>query len=205
MTLRSRKPWLSPAENPEVMRISARPTPPPAPVKSSFDSLTPVQRSLFGPNGAQTWSKLSKDNREVFVLLTGRLAANGVDLTGLRLKKPLETIRRNRLLFENDPVALGKLKAQLQGEIKEGSFVKDSVFPLFHWGMSDFGVREDRKNWTMQLGMGSNGAFVDMDRFNFKRGLDAFIGHTAELIHPGRPDPADIMEKLGMPKLPAFF
>lgn len=178
------------------MRISPRPTAPAQQRPSSFDRLTPAQRSLFGPDGQRTWAKLSNDEREVFVLLTSRLASHGIDVTGLRLKKPLETLRRNRLLFENDPVAMGKLKAQLQGEVSEGSFTTDRVFPLFHWGMSDFGVRENRKKWSMQLGIGDSGAFVDMDRFNFKKGIGAFLGHTAELLNPGRPDPCDIMEEL---------
>ncbi len=160
--------------------------------------LTAEQRGLFGSGGAATYRTLSSEQKAIFLLLTTRLAENGLDLSGLQLENPAKTIRPNRLLFAPSP-ALDRLEAQLKEGQAEGRFQSDSPFAPFHWGRSEFGARETRAKWSMQIGIGDKGAFVDVDRYNPWAGTSAFWGHTAELLVPGKPDADDIARSLGTP------
>lgn len=191
-----------PASNNAVARNVARPVVAPTPSAQNdrllrFEELNPAQQHLLGANGAQTYASLSSDDRAVFLLLTRRMDRAGLDYSGLTLKDPLESIRRNRLLFNNDAAGLAKLKASAERGVASGSLFKDKVFAPFHPGMADGGVRENRRKWTMQLGWGDKGAFVDMDRYNYKADWKAWLGHAGEIIHPGRPNPLDIARELG--------
>lgn len=181
--------------------VARRVVAPPAPVQNDrllrFEELNPAQQHLFGANGAQTYARLSSDDRAVFLLLTRRMDRAGLDYSGLTLKDPLESIRRNRLLFNDDAAGLAKLKASVERGVASGEFYEDKVFGPFHPGIADGGVRQTRRKWSMQLGWGEKGAFVDMDRYNYKADWKAWLGHAAEIIHPGRPNPLDIARELG--------
>lgn len=164
----------------------------------TWGELSADQQALFGAGSATTYAALSTEQRAVFLNLTTRMAARGVDFGGLELENPTETIRRNRLLFTKDPEGLARLQSSLQEKVGEGTFFEDKVFAPFHPGMADFGVREDQFNWTMQFGIGDKGAFVDVDRFNYKAGVLGWLGHAAEIIHPARPSPFKVADELGI-------
>ena len=180
----------------KILRLPA-----PAPVQNDkllrFEELSVAQRHLFGANGAQTYAKLSSEDRAVFLLLTTRMDRAGMDYSGLTLKDPLETIRRNRLLFNHDAQGVAKLRASIDKGLAGGSLYEDKPFGPFHAGMSDWGVRESRFKWTMQLGGGKDGVFVDVDRYNYKAGWKGWLGHASELLVPGKPNPLDIARELG--------
>ncbi len=162
--------------------------------------LTPVQRSHFGegPRALTTWRALSQEQKAIYLFLSTRLSENGVDTSGLRLEDPVKTIRPNRILLEPGP-ALDEFEAQLEAGKKAGTWQNDSPFALFHWGRADMGAREARAKWSLQIGVGDKGAFVDVDRYNPWAGFKAFWGHTAELLVPGKPDADDIARDLGTP------
>lgn len=171
-----------------------------AEVLKGWRGLTPGQRGLFGEGAAaqQTYRALSSEQRAIFLFLTRRLEENGMDLTGLRLEDPVKTIRPNRILLEPGP-ALERFEAQLQAGKEEGTWQDDSPFAPFHWGRADVGARESRRKWSLQIGVGEKGAFVDVDRYNPWAGFSAFWGHTAELLIPGKPDADNIARELGTP------
>lgn len=173
----------------------------PAPVQNDrllrYDELSAAQKHLLGPSGAQTYLRLSSDNRAVFLLLTRRMDRAGLDYGGLTLKDPLTTIRRNRLLFNPDPAGLARFRASGERSFSQGNLIRDKVFEPFHRGMADWGMRENRRKWSIQLGVGPAGAFVDVDRYNPKADWKAWLGHAGEIIHPGRPDPLKIARELG--------
>ncbi len=164
----------------------------------TFAELSANQQHLLGVDGAQTYAKLSSDDRAVFLFLTARMDHCGADYSGLTLKNPLETIRRNRLLFNDDPAGVAKFKASLEAGKAKGGFIEDKPFGGFHKGYSDWGVRENVRKWTTQYGIGSEGAFVDVDRYNYKADWKAYLGHTSEILDPRHPDPLKIAKELGV-------
>lgn len=163
----------------------------------TYGELSAGQRALLGPKGAETYGRLSTDQRGVFLLLTRRMERAGADFSGLRLKDPETTLRRNRMLFDNNPQGLARLRSSLEAGIQKGKFTQSPVFAPFHKGMSDWGVRENRQKWAMQLGIGPAGAFVDVDRYNPNAGIIGKIGHLGEIVTPGKPSPLQIAAELG--------
>jgi hypothetical protein len=174
----------------------------PADGLKSYDELDSVQQALLGPTGREMYPSLTPKQRGVFLLITQRLERNGVDLTGLRLKGGAEGIRgtnvRFDLLFEPDPAAIAHFKASVQDGVRAGKFSEDKPLSLFHKGVSDWGVRENRTKYALQLGFGPEGAFVDMDRYNPRQG--GFLNHLkhwAEILTPGNMDPFKVAPDLG--------
>src|SRR4051812_15903263 len=101
----------------------------------TWNELSPAQRGLFGKGGAQSYQSLSHEQRGIFLVITTRLAGDGIDLSGLQLQDPKKTIRPNRILFAKGP-ALDAFKAQLTAGKSDDRFVDDHPFPLFHHGRS---------------------------------------------------------------------
>lgn len=153
----------------------------------SWSSLSSVQRGLFGAAGEAAYRKLSDKQRQLVLLLSERLFANGIDLQGMRLLEAGQPTRPNRILFAPDSPGMERFKAQLEGAKKAGRFDEDKVFALFHPGMAEDGYREDRSKFSMQIGLGDKGAFVDVDRFHPWTGLKGWLGHFGEIITPGKP------------------
>ena len=174
----------------------------PADGLKAYEELSAAQKGLLGANGQQLYAGLSSKQRGVFLLLTQRLEKNGVDLSGLQLKGGAEGIRgsntRFDLLFEPNPEALARFKASVQDAVKAGKFSEDKVSSFFHKGMSDWGVRENRGKYAMQIGFGPEGAFVDMDRYNPRQGgFWNHVKHWGEILTPGNMNPAKVAPEMG--------
>jgi len=173
----------------------------PADGLKAYDELSAVQQGLLGENGRGIYENLTPKQRGVFLLLTQRLEHNGVDLTGLQLKGGAEGIRgsnlRFDLLFEPNPEAMARFKSSVQDAMQAGKFSEDQPSSVFHGGMSDWGVRENRSKYSMQIGFGPEGAFVDMDRYNPKQGgFWNHVKHWGEILTPGNMDPFKVAPEL---------
>lgn len=174
----------------------------PADGLKAYEELSAAQKGLLGATGEQLYAGLSSKQRGVFLLLTQRLEKNGVDLSGLQLKGGAEGIRGSKtrfdLLFEPNPEALARFKGSIQDAVKAGKFSEDKVSSLFHKGMSDWGVRENRSKYAMQIGFGPEGAFVDMDRYNPRQGgFWNHVKHWGEILTPGNMDPFKVAPDMG--------
>lgn len=168
-----------------------------------FGELTSVQRGLFGKAGAKGYESLSSEQRAIFLLISTKLAEDGIDLTGLVLEDPKKTIRPNRILFAKGP-KLASFQRQLAEGKADDRFVDDKPFALFHPGRSAFGARENTAQWSVQIGIGKDGAFADVDRFNPWAGVKAYLGHTAELLVPGKPEAEEVARRLRLPIFDLF-
>ncbi|MBN1204396.1 MAG: hypothetical protein JXB05_05685 [Myxococcaceae bacterium] len=174
----------------------------PADGLKAYEELSATQQRLLGPNGSGLYAGLTPKQRGVFLLLTQRLERNGVDLGNLRLKGGAEGIRGNNirfdLLFEPDPEAMARFKSSVQDAAKAGRFSEDQPSSFFHRGMSDWGVRENRAKYAMQIGFGPEGVFVDMDRYNPKQGgFWNKVKHWGEILTPGNMNPFKVAPDLG--------
>lgn len=174
----------------------------PADGLKAYEELSATQKNLLGANGEALYSGLSSKQRGVFLLVTQRLEKNGVDLSGLQLKGGAEGIRgsnlRFDLLFEPNPEAMARFKGSIQDAVKAGKFTQDKVSSVFHKGMSDWGVRENRAKYAMQIGFGPEGAFVDMDRYNPRQGgFWNHVKHWGEIITPGNMNPVKVAPEMG--------
>lgn len=157
-----------------------------------WSSLNPAQRGLFGAEGERGYRALSDEQRELVLFLSERLIANGIDLVGMRLQRADDTTRPNRVLFSPDSPGFERFQAQLEAGEQRGRFSEDDVFGLFHPGMSETGYREERRKFSMQIGIGDKGAFVDVDRYHPWKGVRAWLGHFLEIVTPGKPDVDDM-------------
>jgi len=174
----------------------------PADGLKAYEELSAAQKGLLGANGEALYAGLGSKQRGVFLLLTQRLEKNGVDLSGLQLKGGAEGIRgsnlRFDLLFEPNPEALARFKGSIQDAVKAGKFSEDKVSSVFHKGMSDWGVRENRGKYAMQIGFGPEGAFVDMDRYNPRQGgFWNHVKHWGEILTPGNMNPVKVAPDMG--------
>jgi hypothetical protein len=174
----------------------------PADGLKAYEELSAAQQGLLGPTGRELYAGLTPKQRGVFLLLTQRLERNGVDLTGLQLKGGAEGIRGNNLrfdlLFAPDTSALARFKDSVQRATREGKFSQGKVSGTFHSGMSDWGVRENRGKYALQIGFGPAGAFVDMDRYNPEQGgFWNRVKHWGEILTPGNMDPFKVAREMG--------
>jgi hypothetical protein len=90
--------------------------------------------------------------------------------------------------------------------VARGQFKAEKPFGPFHKGMSDWGVRENRSKYTVQIGFGKDGAFVDMDRYNPRTSGWNHAKHWGEILTPGTMVPFKVAAALGenlWSKLPA--
>ncbi len=158
---------------------------------------------MLGQNPVIRFQSLSAEQRTLFDIITWRMEEAGLDLSRLRLSSAPNSVRPNQLRFKNDPWGLAHLRQQLKAGVRRGQYYVDKPFELFHRGLSEFGVRENRPTWTLQYGFGKNGAFVDLDRFNYKAGAFGYLAHTAEVMFPGKPSEAALLDYLDVPRRPA--
>jgi hypothetical protein len=174
----------------------------PADGLKAYEELSPAQQGLLGPKGPELYAGLTSKQRGVFLLLTQRLERNGLNLSGLQLKGGAEGIRGNNLrfdlLFAPDQSALARFKDSVQGATRAGFFSPNRPSGVFHGGMADWGVRENRSKYALQIGFGPEGAFVDMDRYNpEKGGFWNKVKHWGEILTPGNMDPFKVAPEMG--------
>jgi hypothetical protein len=164
----------------------------------SYEELSDGQRSLLS---RREYEELDLKGKGVFLLHTRRLERNGVELTGLRLQGGAAGIHatntRFELVFEPDPAAMARLKADVAAGVEAGRFFEEKPFAPFHPGYSDSGVRENRSKYTLQIGFGPAGAFVDMDHYNPRSSLWNHVLHWGEILTPGTMDPLAVARDLG--------
>lgn len=180
----------------------------PADGLKGYEELTAAQKSLLGPEGPAGWSQLTTKQRGVFLTLTSRLAANGVDVTGLKLDGGLAGINGTNIRFELkfDKASAALLKQRIDAAIAQGKFTADKPSSTFHSEYADSGARENRSKYSMQVGFGEGGAFVDMDRYNPLTSKWNQIRHWGEILTPGNIDPRKVAGEIGVDlwsKLPA--
>lgn len=93
---------------------------------------------------------------------------------------------------------MARLKASVAEATQAGKFSPDQPLSLFHGGMSESGVRENRAKYALQMGFGPEGAFVDMDRYNPRQGgFWNHLKHWGEILTPGNMDPFKVAPELG--------
>lgn len=161
----------------------------PADGLKAYEELSPKQQALLGENGAARYASLSSRERAAFMVLTTRMEQNGLDYSGLKLKPQPEGIQSDRLMFDgSNKEALKKLEDQLRAGIAKGDFKKDKPQEKHHPGMTDFGARQATTRESMQVGLGRDGAFVDVDRFGPTTDVVGFFGHIGEVLTPGKTD-----------------
>ncbi|MDQ3266420.1 MAG: hypothetical protein M3Y59_22685 [Myxococcota bacterium] len=173
----------------------------PADGLKAYQELSAGQRSLLGSTGEARWPQLTTKERGVFLMLSGRLEANGFNLEGLSLKGGADGINGTKTRFELifDLPSAEKLKSQLDAKVADGSFFSETPKAYFHKEFAQSGARENREKYTMQLGFGSGGAFVDMDRYNPRTSTSNWVKHWGEILTPGNMDPAKVAKEIGTP------
>ncbi len=214
----SQQPRLSPVS---TERVAEAPRPLPAPVDTfvaptaplgteatrpadgllAYPELSAGQRSLLGAGGEARWPQLTTKERGVFLMLTERLEANGFNLEGMSLQGGADGIHGTQTRFELifDLPSAAKLKAQLDAKVADGSFFSETPKAYFHKEFAQSGARENREKYTMQLGFGSGGAFVDMDRYNPRTSTSNWVKHWGEILTPGNMDPVKVAKEIGTP------
>jgi RHS repeat-associated protein len=161
----------------------------------TFDGLSAAQQGLLksvpGGGGAGFYNDLSQAQRASFLNLTGALGAAGIGTSGLGLS----SVAQDRLLFAAGTTA--GFQASIEAGISTRTFSRATPAASEHPGMSDFGARQRRTREALQVGIGSAGAFVDIDRGNPRRFPIGTVIHLGELITPGATDPFAVGRKLG--------
>lgn len=155
-----------------------------------YAELTDRRRALLGPGGATLWASLPERRKAAFLLVTARLDRNAVDVSGLRVKGGASGIEQGQLLFDGPPEALARFRASIERGIAASRFKPEKPQEFLHPGSAEFGVRENRATYSLQIGVGRGGAFVDIDHHNPHHGVGQAILHFFRDIC-GRPIPMD--------------
>ncbi len=169
----------------------------PADGLKAWSELSSGQQAMFGAGGAQTYAKLSSEQRAIFLVLSGQMERTGIDLSKLRLQDPVNNIRPNRILLSPDPAGMASLRADMKRGIESGRYESSKPFGLFHSGRADEGIRDNRDEFSMQIGMGKDGAFVDVDHYKPK-GLGGWLKHIGEILVPGKPSAREAARAMGI-------
>lgn len=178
-----------------------------------FDQLTGDQRALVDSvapgHGEAVWARLSPARRAGFLNITAVMVANGFSLAGLALL-PLtgdpktDGIQQDRLLFTAGSATLlrGPLDHAIanRDQLGDRGFTKDKPEDGLHPGMSEWGGRQWVTRFSMQIGGGSGGAFVDIDEYGPKVDVVGTIGHGFEVLRNKlghhKTDPFDVARGL---------
>jgi hypothetical protein len=163
----------------------------------TYEALSVGQRAVLGHVAPRIYARMSTEQRAVFLLLTSRLERVGADFTGLRLLDSEANLRRNRMLFAPSLEGLSRLYVSLRAGIRKGTFTEEPVSSLLHCGMGEWGVRENRAEWALKIGMGPKGAFVEINHYNPSKWVLGGLGHWAEVLMPYKPNPLIIARALG--------
>ncbi|MEZ5402425.1 MAG: IS66 family insertion sequence element accessory protein TnpB [Bryobacteraceae bacterium] len=148
----------------------------PCDMRKNFDSLHALVRDhlrldVFAGNLFAFANK--RRNR---INITGALTSAGLDFSSLAVT----SVEQDRLMF-----APGEALSAFLGSIGSSStFSRDQhIAESMHPGMSDAGFRENRLRFSLQIGVGSGGGFVDTDLWNPMMGGVGALGHALEVAH----------------------
>lgn len=141
--------------------------------------------------GGELWEHLPVHLRAGFLNITAVIKGNGFHLDGLHLLPMDGTknqgIQQDRLMFTPD--SAGALKGPLDNaiahmqELGDRGFMKDKPEEKLHPGMADWGGRQWVTQFSMQVGGGPAGAFVDIDEWGPKVDVVGTFGHLFEVLH----------------------
>lgn len=160
-----------------------------------FEQLGEEQRALLDSvdpgEGETVWAHLPPALRAGFLNITAVMRANGFLVSGLRLipnghDLKHSGLQQDRLLFTPESASL--LRAPLEGAIQDRDqrgdrgFIKDKPEERLHPGMAEWGGRQWVTRFSMQIGGGSGGAFVDIDEFGPKVDVVGTLGHGFEVL-----------------------
>lgn len=154
----------------------------------TYAELTPNQQRLLGLDGQRTYDSLPPRNKAAFIVLTTQMDALKVDYSGMQLKGGGPGVHVDRLMLEqrpDDPTGQQRFQQSVEAGIQARRFESEKPNDGLHPGQSDFGVRQDVSRESMQIGIGRDGAFVDIDRYNPKENV---FGHLGEVLMPGETD-----------------
>jgi hypothetical protein len=164
----------------------------------TFAELTPNQQRLLGPDGQRTYDSLPPRNRAAFIVLTTQMDALKVDYSGMQLKGGGPGVHVDRLILEqrpDDPTGQQRFQQSIEAGIQARRFESEKPHGDLHPGQSDFGVRQNVSRESMQIGIGPEGAFVDIDRYNPRNNV---LGHLGEVLMPGETDMGQVARALGI-------
>jgi len=160
-----------------------------------FDQLSDEQRQLIDSvspgEGEQVWGHVPAALRAGFLNITAVMKANGFPLAGLRLQPSRQDLKhsglqQDRLLFtpESASILRAPLEAAIQERDQRGDrgFIADKPEERLHPGMGEWGGRQWVTRFSMQIGGGSGGAFVDIDEFGPKVDVVGTLGHGFEVL-----------------------
>jgi len=99
------------------------------------------------------------------LVLSGKWSARASISRSCGLQDPVNGIRPNRMLLSPDPAGMASLRAGHEAGHQERPIRVVQAFGLFHSGRADEGIRDDRDEFSMQIGVGKDGAFVDVDHY----------------------------------------
>ena len=147
----------------------------------SFSQLSAAQQALLNsiPDGlgAAFYNGLSEAQRASFLNLTGALAAAGIITSGLMLAE----VKPDRLLFAAGTTT--NLRRSFEAAVAAGRFVNSPPAESEHPGMSEWGGRQRRAFYALQIGGGRGGAFVDIDIGNPQMGVLPALVHGVEVFY----------------------
>jgi len=164
----------------------------------TYSELTPNQQRLLGADGQRGYDALPPRNRAAFIVLTTQMDKLGVDYSGMQLKGGGTGVHVDRLMLEqrpDDPTGQQRFQQSVEAGIQAGRFESEKPNGGLHPGQSDFGVRQNVSRESMQIGIGPEGAFVDIDRFNPRKNV---LGHLGEVLMPGETDMGQVARALGI-------
>jgi len=164
----------------------------------TYSELTPNQQRLLGADGQRGYDALPPRNRAAFIVLTTQMDKLGVDYSGMQLKGGGTGVHVDRLMLEqrpDDPTGQQRFQQSVEAGIQAGRFESEKPNGGLHPGQSDFGVRQNVSRESMQIGLGPEGAFVDIDRFNPRKNV---LGHLGEVLMPGETDMGQVARALGI-------
>ena len=149
-----------------------------------YEALSNEQRSLIR---VVNYDQLDTFQKASFLNITAALARTGVSLEGVSLR----TVEQDRLTFT--PGSAEILRERFGSNPNFGYSKPRSGE---HPGMSDWGVRQGVRRYSLQAGVGPAGVFVDIDLWNPNEGFTGAFGHGREvgfnLITGRKTNPIDV-------------
>ena len=147
----------------------------------SFSQLSAAQQGLFKDiGGASAYGGLSDAQRASFLNLTGALSSAQINFSGLTLQQ--SGIHQDRLLFAPG-AGINSFRASFEAGVAAGRFINSPPAESEHPGMSEWGGRQRRAFYALQIGGGRGGAFVDIDIGNPQMGGLPALVHGVEVLY----------------------